>query len=321
MTEFQSILRPTTPSATFLGQLEDVMSQAEALDPTFVRFFIGSPETYESELRTALNGRLKGSSVSVIGQTPLDGAAVEAYACSLPGAELLRFDCGLTAEGEDSEAQMARIFHNLEETLASEGMSIADNCIRTWIYVRDIDRNYAGVVKARREYFSGIGLTPQTHYIASTGIAGACGDPRKLVVMDALCVKEPPQVRYLQALSHLNPTYEYGVTFERGASVSLGGHDLILISGTASIDNKGQILHPGDPAMQAERMLENVDALLQEGKSSIAEVRSALVYLRNPSDLDAVRGVISERQPQINAVYLDAPVCRPGWLVEMECMV
>jgi site-specific DNA-cytosine methylase len=30
--------------------------------------------------------------------------------------------------------------------------------------------------------------------------------------------------------------------------------------------------------------------------------------------------VLAERFPNIPKVYLQAPVCRPGWLVEMECM-
>ena len=33
-----------------------------------------------------------------------------------------------------------------------------------------------------------------------------------------------------------------------------------------------------------------------------------------------VKKMFEERFPRIPKVYLWAPVCRPGWLIEMECM-
>ena len=56
--------------------------------------------------------------------------------------------------------------------LATEGCKLSENCIRTWIYVQNVDTNYAGVVKARNEVFVTQNLTEKTHYIASTGIGG-----------------------------------------------------------------------------------------------------------------------------------------------------
>ena len=45
-----------------------------------------------------------------------------------------------------------------------------------------------------------------------------------------------------------------------------------------------------------------------------------MVYLRDIADYGVVRDMFEERFPNIPKVYLLAPVCRPGWLVEMECM-
>ena len=42
--------------------------------------------------------------------------------------------------------------------------------------IENIDGNYKGVVEARREFFAEHGLTPDTHFIASTGIEGASAD-------------------------------------------------------------------------------------------------------------------------------------------------
>lgn len=40
-----------------------------------------------------------------------------------------------------------------------QGCKLADNCIRTWFFVQNVDVNYAGVVKARNEVFVTQNLT------------------------------------------------------------------------------------------------------------------------------------------------------------------
>ena len=94
----------------------------------------------------------------------------------------------------------------------------------------------------------------------------------------------------------------------------------VFLSGTASIDNKGEIVHPGDIAGQTLRMIENVGVLLEEAGCTFGDVMHMIVYLRNMKDYDEVYEMIMERFPEHPKVFLLAPVCRPGWLVEMECM-
>jgi enamine deaminase RidA (YjgF/YER057c/UK114 family) len=102
--------------------------------------------------------------------------------------------------------------------------------------------------------------------------------------------------------------------------VDYAGRAHCIISGTASIDNKGQIVHPGDVQAQTRRMWENVEALLAEGGARWGDIAQATVYLRNPSDYGLVADMLAEKLKGIPYVILHAPVCRPGWLVEMECM-
>ena len=45
-----------------------------------------------------------------------------------------------------------------------------------------------------------------------------------------------------------------------------------------------------------------------------------LIYLRDIADYTVVQEMFEERFPTIPKIYLQAPVCRPGWLIEMECM-
>lgn len=127
-------------------------------------------------------------------------------------------------------------------------------------------------------------------------------------------------MRQINAPDHLNPTYEYGVAFERATSVDYDDRRHLFISGTASIDNKGQIVWPGDIRRQTLRMWENVGSLLAAADCGWEDVGQILVYLRDPADYVVVKGMFEERFSGIPYVILQAPVCRPGWLVEMECM-
>jgi enamine deaminase RidA (YjgF/YER057c/UK114 family) len=140
--------------------------------------------------------------------------------------------------------------------------------------------------------------------------------------MDACSVKglKPGQVTYLYAKDHLSPTHEYGVTFERGTAITYGDRRQIYISGTASIDHKGDVLHIGDIEQQTLRMLENIRALLDEGGMTLDDIAMAIVYLRDTADAQNVRHILTRELPALNYVMVLAPVCRPTWLVEMECI-
>ena len=187
---------------------------------------------------------------------------------------------GMHEHKGDSAWQTESLLINYEETLQSFNATLADNCIRTWFFVRDVDTQYAGMVKARKENFAEQGLTEQTHYISSTGIGGLPADTRALVQMGtyALTGFEPSQQRYLYAPTHLNPTYEYGVTFERGTVMEYGDRAHVFLSGTASINNKGEVVHVGNIVKQTERMWENVGVLLEEGGASFDDVMQIIVY-------------------------------------------
>ncbi|MCF0209650.1 MAG: hypothetical protein HUK07_09360, partial [Bacteroidaceae bacterium] len=222
----------------------------------------------------------------------------------------------------DSAFQTEKLLTAYEENLAEYGANIAENCQRTWFFVRDVDTNYAGLVKARRENFTAQGLTSDTHYIASTGIGGSPAETKALVQLDSYAVVglEKEQVKYLYAPTHLNPTYEYGVTFERGTCINFGDRTHVYISGTASINNKGEVVHVGDISKQAERMCENVKTLLTEAEVEEENVMQVIVYLRDIADRKETEKIVSRHYPCVPIVYTLAPVCRPKWLIEMECI-
>lgn len=226
-------------------------------------------------------------------------------------------------EGSGPVANTLNIFNEYSRILAEKGLTLDGNCVRTWCFVEDIDDNYKDFYKTRTAYFAEHGLTPATHYIASTGIAGTMPAGCGKVGVDALAVKDPAKagIRYLKGSSNLGRTDAYGVTFERGTVLTLDGLRTALISGTASIDPAGNVLHVGDIEAQTLRSWENVDVLLEEAGMSFGDVTMMLVYIRNLDDYAAVRRLYDERfGSSIPNLILHAPICRPTWLMETECI-
>jgi enamine deaminase RidA (YjgF/YER057c/UK114 family) len=216
--------------------------------------------------------------------------------------------------------QTRGLFSTYRDHLGSQGASLLDNALRTWVFVQNVDMHYAGMVEARRELFASEGLTPETHYIVATGIEGQNARPQSLITFDALAMLglEREQITFIDALDHLNRTDEYGVTFERSARLDHADRSRIYLAGTASIDAEGQIVHAGDVLRQTDRTLENLSALLEAGGGSLDDVTEMIVYLRDPSDAQRVVAHLDATQPGLPFIIVQAAVCRPAWLVEME---
>ena len=302
--------------------------------PVFVRFFLSDPANQAA----VLNGRLDlDCPVSVIGQTPLNGTKIAAMVWCRREAAVARISdrmCKVTERGIDeywytgglsdadgSYGQTVALLDDLAGSLQAQGLTLRDNCMRTWLFVQNIDVNYKGVVDGRNDVFDNHDLTARTHFISSTGIEGRTANHINKVMLDAVAVSGPGVgVKFLYGQSHLNRTSEYGVRFERGTEIDYPDRKHVYISGTASIDNKGQIIYEGDIVRQTARMIENVEVLLSESGCSFADVAAITVYLRDPSDYAVVNRIFSERFPNHPRIITQAPVCRPGWLIEMECV-
>lgn len=229
--------------------------------------------------------------------------------------------CTGAADGPTSAASQTRaIFANLIGALESQRGTLRDNCVRTWIYVKDVDVFYQEVVDSRIDVFGQQSLTRETHYLASTGIEGACAHRYDTVLMDAYSNLDlrPEQVSYLNDFDRLCATKDYNVTFERGTRIGYADRTHHFISGTASIDRTGRVVHPGDVLRQLDRTLANVDALLRSGGAGLANMTHLLVYLRDAADFPRVDACLRERFPDLPMLILRGAVCRPDWLIEVE---
>ncbi len=345
VTEWHAMLHVEPLEDTFLGQYqriclaEDWLLKAEMLqgaEMVFKRYFL-SDSTNQQPLMQEEGSHC---TISYIQQPPLDGSKVALWIHLLQGADIEYqadkagstivnhngyrhiWTMGLMDNQGDSHQQTHTLLTQYEKNLTDQHATMADNCIRTWFFVRDVDTQYHGLVVARRNYFNYIGLTADTHYISSTGIGGNPSDPKALVQLGAYALTgfQPEQQRYLYAPTHLNRTSDYGVTFERGTLMQYGDRNHAYISGTASIDNSGEVVHVGDIRKQTLRMWENVEKLLEEADMTMEHCAQIIVYLRDTADYKLVSQMFAERYPEIPTVITLAPVCRPTWLIEMECI-
>ena len=328
---------------TFSEQLEAVQNAYTQLIEThlpgtqavFKRYFLSDAANQQDEV---IVSDVTDCAKSIIQQAPLDGTKIALWCYLMTGIQTGLTNAGLytVSHGQfkhlwngsahnlaaNSEYQTRLLFNEYNMQLLEEGCTLEANCIRTWLFVNDIDLNYGGVVRARNQVFFTQGLTVNTHFIASTGIGGRQADPNVLCQMDNYAVAgiQKNHIHYLYAPTHLNRTSDYGVSFERGTYIDYSDRRHVFISGTASINNKGEVMYAKNIVKQTHRMWDNVEALLKEADCTYDDVCEMVVYLRDIADYQIVSELYKERFSGKPYVIVHAAVCRPGWLVEMECM-
>ena len=192
-----------------------------------------------------------------------------------------------------------------------------EKILRTWLYVDDIDNNYAAVVKARNIFFKQNNFLDR--YFVSTGI-GTINSDKKTISIDILlsCNHNSNLNHFIDAPKLLPHAKEYGVKFERALSYKNSCFNHCLIAGTASINNKGKVLYVGDPKKQTKRAFKIIKKLLDANRQKIENMETLTLYLRNENDLFVVKKVCRKIAPKTPVIFLKAPVCRPKWLVEIE---
>ncbi len=234
------------------------------------------------------------------------------------GDEARCYAGGLYGQGEDAYAQTLAMFEVAEDLLRQSGMDFSD-VVRTWIHLREMDRDYEDLNRARRAFFEARGIDPAP---ASTGIGGGPVAEGHDLCLSIYAVKaESPLVRSVMTSPTLNEANLYGADFVRGMRMVETNKIALHISGTASVDEAGRTAHPGDFEAQADRMLVNVAALLEGQGASFRDIVSAITYLKRPTDARRLREKFREAGYQgFPNVLVTAPVCRPELLCETEAL-
>ena len=127
----------------------------------------------------------------------------------------------------------------------------------------------------------------------------------------------------------LNEAYAYAKpsSFSRGMRIDLNGLVILLISGTASIDEHGVSVHIGDFRAQMRRTLENISGLLASEGATWHDIVRTTCYLR---DIERDYGAFNEERtafmteqgldPLPASTGIQAILCRPELLIEIEAI-
>jgi len=125
----------------------------------------------------------------------------------------------------------------------------------------------------------------------------------------------------------LNEAYDYGSAFSRGMRIDLNGLSVLLISGTASIDEAGRTVHVGDFRAQLRRTYENITKLLAAEGATWHDIVRTTCYLRDiERDYQAFneeRTTFFKEQgldPLPASTGIQAILCRPDLLIEIEAI-
>jgi enamine deaminase RidA (YjgF/YER057c/UK114 family) len=127
--------------------------------------------------------------------------------------------------------------------------------------------------------------------------------------------------------SALNEAYDYGSAFSRGMRIDLNGLTILLISGTASIDDEGRTVHLGDFRAQLRRTFDNITKLLAAEGATWHDIVRTTCYLRDiERDYQAFNEERTdfykeqELDPLPASTGIQAILCRPDLLIEIEAI-
>jgi 2-iminobutanoate/2-iminopropanoate deaminase len=133
--------------------------------------------------------------------------------------------------------------------------------------------------------------------------------------------------RGISAPQALNEAGEYGSSFSRGLRIDLNGLVILLISGTASVDENGNTVHVGDFRAQCRRTYRNITALLAAEGATWKDIVRTTCYLR---DIERDYAAFNEERtaffrqqgldPLPASTGIQAILCRPDLLVEIEAI-
>lgn len=331
-------IRPDTLRAAGLPvKLAYLQKRSEALNTVLGEIHFGaSPALPDSLLAPA----------AWVGMPLLDGAAhIEMWTSELPVVTgrtgPLRFarnrDLLFGCFAADSPADFATFEARIQEAYArlltlidSEGYT---HLLRMWNYFPGIGER-EGSVDRYMAFCRGRYQALEAHYGKLNRwlpAASAVGCRHGGIVIYFIAGRVPGQHREnpRQMSAYCYPP-QYGPkspSFARATLVRGGAFDSLYISGTASIIGH-ESHHPGDPAAQLEETLVNIKALIdsaaiEEGVrfDGFASLTHLKVYIRHPQDFTLIRTRLEAVLPKnAQCLYLDAEICRPELLLEIEAV-
>lgn len=257
--------------------------------------------------------------------------------------QLIAGGLGIDNENTDIYVQSMEAFEQMHSILSAENMDFS-HIIRQWNYIEDIvgysekNQHYQIFNDVRSAFYNNSRFNHG--YPSATGIGMETGG----VIIDFIAIREKKGISIIpikspvqtdahqyskQVIAHnfkVSGTAETTPKFERAKAIVSGNSCLVHISGTSAI--KGQFsLDTSDAATQTCFTIESIYQLVSYEnlqKHGIRLISSKTlpcyfrVYVKNPSDFNAVKTTCEKYINNVQAIYLKADICRPELLIEVE---
>ncbi|MCX4745459.1 RidA family protein [Kitasatospora sp. NBC_01287] len=108
------------------------------------------------------------------------------------------------------------------------------------------------------------------------------------------------------------------------SQVAWGTGRTIAVSGQISLDERGELVGPGDPAAQARQVFENIRRCLAEAGAGFDDVIKLTIFVTDVAHLPAIReardAVIDTTRPPASSAVAVAALFRPEFLLEIEAL-
>lgn len=217
------------------------------------------------------------------------------------------------------------MFENANRVLEAHGLTYRD-VARTWIYLPKLLSWYSEFNAARRQAYQQFGLMDGQKPVwlpASTGIQGDCPFGRECM-MDFLAISRRGEAA-LEAKLLNSPrqceAFQYGSSFSRAVEIRDESVSRIYVSGTASINERGETIHLGNPEEQIRHTLRVVKELLSWRDHSLGDAAHCVAFFKSADYAPAFRRIAGEEglDPR-GVIETAADICRDDLLFELEVM-
>ncbi len=216
-------------------------------------------------------------------------------------------------------AQGRAMFDRADAMVREQGFTFR-NVARTWLFLPRLLDWYGELNRVRNRFFDEAGLrgAGALYLPASTGIQGRHPSGAECF-LDLVAVAGLPGGLSPMGTRRQNEAPRYGSSFSRGMHLGSAGSELMLVSGTASINMEGRTVYHGDAQCQIVETYADVAAVLDTRSARFPDVAAAIRYFKDQRTWETHcelqnAGLL----PSLPSIDVLADVCRDELLFEME---
>ena len=233
---------------------------------------------------------------------------------------------------QSREEQTDNMFDRAQGILEEEGADYK-NVVRTWIYLSNILGWYNEFNSVRNKKYRKFNIIPESYskeninklYLpASTGIQGENNIGAAAIMDIYVVIPEKNSGIEIESTSGAvqNAAFHYGSAFSRAISIYEPDNTQILVSGTASIDDRGKSVFQDDAKSQMVQTFDVISALIKEKGAKLKDIYDSTIYLKRPEDINELQTTLKEYGlKEMPAICVLADICRDELLFEVDAVV